>query len=104
MNAAAALLVGEHDFASFGVPPQGENSVRHVVRAEWTGDGAELCFDIEANAFLRPMVRTIVGTLLWVGSGRITPIEVGRILQARDRSQAAPPAPACGLCLVEVVY
>jgi tRNA pseudouridine38-40 synthase len=61
-------------------------------------------FEIEANAFLKRMVRTIVGTLLETGKGQRSVDSVGEVLLAQDRALAAPPAPACGLCLVEVKY
>lgn len=104
MNRAASILIGVHDFASFGQPTQGDVTVRRVDRAEWRPDGQSLIFEIEANAFLRRMVRTIVATLLEVGAGRRSVADVGAILAARERSKAAPPAPACGLCLVAVKY
>ena len=104
MNEAAALLVGAHDFASFGQPTQGEVTIRKVFRMNWQRVGQLLVFEIEANAFLRRMVRTIAGTLIEVGTGRQSVAGVAEILAARDRSAAAPPAPACGLCLVEVKY
>ncbi len=104
MNEAAALLVGTHDFASFGQPTQGEVTIRDVHRAIWQRTEQLLVFEIEANAFLRRMVRTIAGTLIEVGTGRQSVTGVADILAATDRSAAAPPAPACGLCLVEVKY
>jgi tRNA pseudouridine38-40 synthase len=104
MNQAAALLAGSHDFASFGQPTQGESTVREVLRAGWQRNGALLHFEIEANAFLRRMVRTVVGTLLDVGAGRRSVEAVGQVLAAQDRALASRPAPACGLCLVEVKY
>jgi tRNA pseudouridine38-40 synthase len=104
MNRAAALLVGSHDFATFGQPTQGDSTVRNVMRAGWQQIDSVLHFEIEANAFLRRMVRTIVGTLLAVGIGQQSVDSVAEVLAARDRSLAAPPAPACGLCLVEVKY
>jgi tRNA pseudouridine38-40 synthase len=104
MNQAAALLLGAHDFASFGQPTQGDSTVRDVMRAGWQQVGSTLHFEIEANAFLRRMVRTIVGTLLEAGKGQRSVESVGEVLAARSRALAAPPAPACGLCLVEVKY
>jgi tRNA pseudouridine38-40 synthase len=59
---------------------------------------------ITANAFLYRMVRTIVGTLLEVGRGRLAVAEVKQILEARDLTRSAAPAPAHGLCLVRVMY
>jgi tRNA pseudouridine38-40 synthase len=104
MEAAARLLVGEQDFATFGRPPQGESTVRRVTRAEWSGEPPLLYFDVEANAFLYRMVRSIVGTLLQVGMGLLTVEDFGRVLASCDRAQAGPTAPPHGLCLVEVKY
>ena len=104
MRQASRFLLGSYDFASFGKAPQGENTVRQVMRAEWVVRGKRLIFEITANAFLYRMVRTIVGTLVQVGLGQLAPVEIKRILEARDLSQSAPPAPAHGLCLVRVTY
>lgn len=104
MNEAGRLLIGSHDFAAFGKPPQGENSVRNVMQAVWSGDGPRLTFDITANAFLYRMVRTLVGTLIQIGLGQLAVDEIGRILEARDLTRSASPAPAHGLCLVKVTY
>ncbi|MGQ9456856.1 MAG: tRNA pseudouridine(38-40) synthase TruA [Anaerolineae bacterium] len=104
MNAAAALLVGVHDFASFGQPTQGDTTVREVYRAHWERQGDLVLFEIEANGFLRGMVRSLVGTLVDVGRGRLLPEEVGQVLQARDRSAASATAPPQGLFLVHVRY
>lgn len=104
MAEASDCLVGTHDFATFGQPPQGENTVRTVFRAEWQAAGSRVLFDIEANAFLYRMVRTIVGTLVLVGWGRVSPREFKEMLQARDRSLIKQVAPAHGLCLMRVDY
>ena len=104
MSAAAGLLVGKHDFATFGRPPKGTNTVRHVFAAEWSGAAPWLTFHVEATAFLYRMVRSMVGTMLDVGRGRITVERFGQILASCDRAEAGPTAPAHGLCLVEVRY
>ena len=104
MRAASQYLLGSHDFASFGQPPQGEITVREVTQADWLVEGKRFIFDITANAFLYRMVRTIVGTLLQVGMGRLAPTEVEQILAAHDLTRSAAPAPAHGLCLMRVVY
>ncbi len=104
MQEAARCLVGEHDFAAFGQPPQGENTVRHIFRAEWVRDGDVLRFDIEGNAFLKHMVRNLVGAFLYVGRGQRPPEWLAQVLEGRDRARCAPPAPPCGLCLMEVAY
>lgn len=116
MQEAATCLQGEHDFAAFGQPPFGENTVRIVYRARWDtmlgsahGDSDVirprlLRFEIEANAFLRGMVRRIVGTLLDVGTGRLAVQDLRAILASRDIQRSSPPVPACGLCLWRVRY
>ena len=99
-------FVGEHDFAAFcrGGPP-GSTTVRRVEECRWVdaGDGV-LWFDIRAAAFCWQMVRSIVGTLVEVGTGKKRPGELMGILRAKNRSQAGPPAPPEGLCLWEVGY
>jgi len=75
-----------------------------VRRAEWCADGTLLRFEIAADAFLRGMVRAIVGTLLWVGRAKIDPERFGEIVASGDRAQAGPSAPANGLCLIDVRY
>lgn len=104
MNQAAASLVGEHNFATFGRPPQGQNTVRRVLRAVWWSEKTFLYFDIEANAFLQRMVRSLVGTLLQVGAGEISPEEFRQRLATGERSLAGPTAPPQGLCLMAVSY
>jgi len=108
MNRAAAYLLGEHDFASFGTAPVGENTVRRVLQAEWQVVASEplmrLKFVIEANAFLFRMVRRVVIALVQVGQGRLEPEQIREILHSRDLSQVKGLAPACGLNLVEVTY
>jgi len=104
MQAASDLLVGAHDFAAFGRPTQGDSTMRCIFSARWRREGPLFSFDIVGNAFLRNMVRSLVGILLHVGTG-IWPVEqVTAVLESRDRALAAPPAPACGLCLMQVDY
>lgn len=116
MNRAAALLVGERDVAAFGQAFRSQGAtIRRVYGAEWRKrEGAYpwggLCsasfleFRIEANAFLRGMVRRVVGTLLSVGSGALNVEDFDAILVSREIDRAAAPAPACGLCLWQVYY
>lgn len=105
MKRAAKVIVGTHDFTSFGLPPgHGTNGVRTVTRATWENAGTEAIFTITANAFLFRMVRTLVGTMVKVGQGGMTVDEFRAILSARKRGLAAAPAPACGLTLLEVLY
>jgi tRNA pseudouridine38-40 synthase len=104
MDRAAISLVGEHDFATFGKPPYGQHAVRRVLRANWWREKAFLYFDIEANAFLQKMVRSLVGTLIQVGAGVLSMEEFCQRLTVRDRSLAGPTAPPHGLCLMAVSY
>jgi len=105
MRAAAAPLVGEHDFAAFGnASDDVDTTVREItdLRVEATLDGLE--FYVTANAFLYKMVRNIVAALLRVGSGEFARAEVGRLLEAKDRAALGPPVPARGLTLLRVSY
>lgn len=104
MAEASRCLVGTRDFATFGRPPQGQNTVRTVSRAEWAVTGSRFTFDIEADAFLYRMVRSIVGTLVQVGWQQVPPEEFRGILGATDRSLVRLVAPAQGLCLMRVDY
>ena len=104
MQAAAECLIGEHDFAAFGQPTQGDSTTRRVLAAEWRAEGPWLMFDIEANAFLYRMVRSIVGTMLKVGGGRSDAVQFETVLRSCDRSQAGPVVPPQGLCLIAVRY
>jgi tRNA pseudouridine38-40 synthase len=104
MQEAADMLVGEHDFATFGSPPQGTNTVRRVLSADWTQDGSQLCLEVTANAFLYRMVRSIVGTLLQVGQAALSIEAFAARFAAAERSQSGPVAPAHGLCLMAVEY
>lgn len=105
MNQAAICLLGTQDFASFGKPPQGKITERSLLQALWVAEEKHrLTFEITANAFLYRMVRKIVGTLIEVGLGKLAVNDIQEILEARDLRRSAPPAPACGLCLVRVSY
>jgi tRNA pseudouridine38-40 synthase len=107
MQEAAGLLVGSHDFAAFGSPTDGTPStVRRIFSAQWsTGESNDvLVFKISGTGFLRYMVRSVVGTLVLVGRGKITPPQFSKILESRDRGMAGPTAPPHGLCLESVEY
>lgn len=113
MNAAAAPLLGEHDFGSFcrrvkvaGDEPE-KSLVRNVICAAWRRvDGTDglIRFEIRANAFCHQMVRSITGTLVDVGTGKIASHVVADILQARSRQASGQVAPPHGLTLWEVRY
>jgi tRNA pseudouridine38-40 synthase len=103
MREAAALFVREADFSGLSSNKE-RYPVRRVVRAELRKRGEELVFTIEASGFLRYMVRTIVGTLLEAGRGRIGPEDIENIFRTGTRMLASPTAPAKGLCLIRVLY
>jgi tRNA pseudouridine38-40 synthase len=103
MNRAAAELVGARDFSSFAMKGDGSR-VRTVRRASWSDRDGALVFAIEADGFLRGMVRGIVGTQVRIGRGRVDPESFGEIITARERERGGPSAPAHGLCLVAVAY
>lgn len=111
MNAAAAHVIGEHDFSSFCRRPRRTTAdeislVRHVRSAAWTTHepGDVLLFEIEGSAFCHQMVRSIVGFLVAVGRGRRQADEIPAVLAARDRAVADQPAPPHGLTLWSVTY
>jgi tRNA pseudouridine38-40 synthase len=105
MRRAAALLVGEHDFASFcRAPKTPASTVRRLSRLAVTSRGSRIEIRAAANGFLHQMVRSLVGTLAYVGEGKLDPGAMSDALRARSRSAARPVAPAHGLCLVRVVY
>ena len=108
MQHCAALLIGEHDFATFGPSPQGDNTVRTVFVSEWSqvaeSDGNRLCYRIEGNAFLQHMVRRIVGMLVAVGRGMRSAADFESAFRSADIAQAKSMAPPQGLVLVAVTY
>jgi tRNA pseudouridine38-40 synthase len=106
MSECLSTLRGTHDFSSFRSSGSGNiNPVRTICRAEiGRGEGGILRVVLEADGFLRHMVRNIVGTLVEVGLGRIDPSGFQAILGARDRRRASSKAPPQGLFLVEVRY
>ena len=105
MQAAAAFLVGEHDFASFcSAGSQVKETVRTIYRLDLKREGNMVSFQVEGNGFLYNMVRIIAGTLIEVGIGSYPPERVREMLEARDRIRCGPKAPACGLTLVGIRY
>ena len=104
MRAAAAHLIGEHDFRSFCAGAPQEPAVRSVTRLALEARGELIRIEIAADGFLHHMVRTIVGALLECGQGRRAPDEVGAILAASDRKRAGFTAPAHGLWFAGVRY
>lgn len=111
MNEACQRLVGQHDFAAFRThraqDDPGRSTVRRVVATEWMRDRSqpeEVRFTIEADAFLRHMVRTIVGSSILVGQAKLPATAIGHMLASGERASAGPTAPAHGLTLMEIKY
>ena len=105
MQLACDAFIGEHDFASFCRQKPDGTLVRRILDAGWTQPEAGLLrFEVTANAFCQQMVRSIVGTLVEVGTGRRTAGDMLGIIKAGDRSVAAPVAPPDGLTLWRVTY
>lgn len=105
MKSAASHLVGTHDFTSFRAADCNRpNPVKTVENVEISGWKDFVFIDVTGPAFLKNMVRIMVGTLVSAGKGKITPGSVRDILYKRDRTLAAPTAPSGGLCLVRVFY
>lgn len=105
MRAAAADMIGTHDFAAFasaGSPR--ESTVRTVFDVRIERCEHEIVLEVEGDGFLYNQVRNMVGTLVEIGRGHWQPERVATIIASADRRQAGPTAAACGLCLVRVAY
>jgi tRNA pseudouridine38-40 synthase len=106
MRSAVSYIIGSHDFKSFeGTGSPRSHTTRNIMAADLIEHkNGSLTFKIEADGFLKYMVRNIVGTLVDVGLNKITPAEFKGILESKDRSNASATAPAHGLFLMEVKY
>jgi len=105
MRGAAPALLGTHDFSALRAADcPARTTVREIRRMEITQEGARIDLIVEATAFLKHMVRNIVGTLVEVGHGRRPADSLAALLAGRDRTRAGPTAPAHGLVLDEVFY
>jgi tRNA pseudouridine38-40 synthase len=105
MREAAAALAGTHDFAAFqSTGTEVQTTVRTLTRSVWLEDSGLLVYEVEADGFLRHMVRAIVGTLVEVGRGARPSGAVASLLNGAPRGQAGPTAPAHGLLLARVEY
>jgi tRNA pseudouridine38-40 synthase len=103
MRKAAPLFIREADFTAFS-SNRLLDPLRTITRSEIKKTGNEIIYTVEANGFLRYMVRTIIGTLLEVGKGKLSPEQIEELFRKNKRSLASPTAPAKGLCLIEVNY
>jgi tRNA pseudouridine38-40 synthase len=105
MDRGTAHFLGTHDFTSFcATATEVEDRTRTIYEAKWDRSGEEWVFRIRGNGFLQYMVRTISGTLLQIGRGRLSVDQLPEIFAAKDRRLAGPSLPAHGLHLVEVEY
>ena len=105
MNEAAALLLGEHDFAAFCRRRAGATTVRELLALSWTRPEATVAeATVIADAFCHSMVRALMGALLRVGDGARPPSWPAQVLSARVRDPGVPVVPPHGLCLEEVCY
>ena len=110
MKEAAAKFVGVHDFTSFAASTGSEdddkerNMEREIYSTELkrTDDGEELWFTVHGRSFLRYMVRKMVGTLLEVGRGKLSPADIETLYELKDRSKSGPTVPPQGLFMVRV--
>lgn len=105
MQAAAGLLLGEHDFSAFRAAEcQARTPVRTLNRLDIRREGGLIVFDFTANAFLHHMVRNIVGCLVYVGKGKYPPQWLAELLAGRDRTRAAPTFAPDGLYFTGADY
>jgi len=105
MQKAAGYLVGEHDFKSFcSIHTQAESTVRTITELTVIKEGNVITIRVSGTGFLYNMVRIIAGTLMEVGSGKYPPERVKEMLEACDRSESGPTAPARGLTLVHYEF
>ncbi len=110
MRDGAARFVGMHDFSAFAASTGSEdddkerNMCREIFSTELkrTEDGEELWFTIHGRSFLRYMVRKMVGTLLEIGRGKLSPADIDKLYERKDRSKSGPTVPPQGLFMVRV--
>ena len=105
MNEAGRLLLNHNDFECFSKSNTDVKTyICDVRKAEWEVKDDKWVFTITADRFLRNMVRAVVGTLLDVGMGKMTPEEIHAVIESKDRSEAGVSVPAKGLYLTQVLY
>jgi tRNA pseudouridine38-40 synthase len=105
MTRAARYFIGERDFAAFRASNcAAKTTVRRIDDLDIRREGDFLVIDVRGSGFLKNMVRIIVGTLVAVGKGCMSPDDITPLLESGDRKRAGSTAPPQGLCLIEVFY
>jgi tRNA pseudouridine38-40 synthase len=105
MQEGANFLIGKHDFSSFRAKScQAKSPLRTLEQIKISRDNEKVSFFLKAPSFLHHMVRNIVGTLVYVGNGKLQPDDVKDILEAKNRAAAGPTAPAAGLYFLTADY
>jgi tRNA pseudouridine38-40 synthase len=105
LDQAAEVLIGTHDFAAFGTPPRKEQStIRNLYLANWSLEGDEWKFTIQANAFLYHMVRRLVFFQVAIAQGRLPLSLLGKLLKVPKQKAISGLAPSNGLTLIKVTY
>jgi len=105
MRKGAAHFLGEHDFAAFRTSGcAAKTTVRRIDAVTIARDGEIITIDVRGSGFLRNMVRVMVGTLVAVGKGKLSPETVTLLLEGKSSVPAGATAPSHGLCLIEVFY
>ena len=105
MREAANYLLGQHDFSAFrDAECQASSPIKTIEKILINQFGDKIFIEISAKSFLHHMVRNIAGTLIWVGSKKISAVKIKEILEAKDRSKSGPNAPACGLYFLGTDY
>ncbi len=105
MNEACEILFKHNDFECFSKVNTGVHTFNCVIfEANWNQNGSKLVFTISADRFLRNMVRAIVGTMINIGTGKISLVDFETIIDSKDRSQAGFSVPAHGLYLTKIEY
>jgi len=105
MKEAIKYFIGKHDFRAFVTDnKEKENCIREITKAEITKDKEKIIFTFTGDGFLRYQVRNMVGILIRVGENKLSPKDVDKILESKDRTKSGKTAPAEGLYLVDVKY
>ncbi|MEX0662360.1 MAG: tRNA pseudouridine(38-40) synthase TruA [Balneolaceae bacterium] len=106
LETCASMITGEHDFINFCIPPDQDEmtTISTIEKSVWTKDETLLVYHIEGNRFLRHLVRRLVGTMIWVGTGKLTLDQFELLLSGKEVKKKGHAAPSTGLILESVKY